>query len=161
MTSVVEHAKVGTDRASASRLPTNIAWLCGLFIAYLLLASAIAHLDNPYQFLTRIRGYRLMPQLGAEILAGSLPFLHITIALALIVGLFRITALGVASFLFLIYGIAQATTVVRGIEVSCGCFGASDEASLIGIRSVGLAAGACAICLVAMWLSRPRNRNSL
>src|SRR5690242_9041264 len=80
-----------------------IAWVIGLAVSYLLLLSAIAHLNNPYVFLASVYEYRLVPRIGTEVLAMLLPFLHITIALCLIAGHRPSTMFTAASALFATY----------------------------------------------------------
>jgi hypothetical protein len=134
------------------------SWLSGLVIAYLLLISAIAHIGNPYQFLAAIRSYQLsplVPELGMELAAIVLPFLHLALALCLITGHAQREALRISGLLFLFYAIIQTTAWARGLQVNCGCFGPSEE--LIGIKSIGLALGASLICLFGWWVSQPRS----
>ena len=66
------------------RIKATSAWIIGIFVAYLLLSSAIAHLKNPYRFLASIYEYRIFPRWCAEALAVILPFMHIAIAISLI-----------------------------------------------------------------------------
>jgi hypothetical protein len=134
-----------------------VVWLTGLLVAYLLLASSIAHLGNPYQFLAAIRAYQLiptLPQTGAELVAIFLPFLHVTLAICLIGRVAQRSAFAVGFLMFLVYTIAQSSVYARGIKVGCGCFGPSEE--LIGVKSIGLAAASCAVCLFGWWMSRDR-----
>jgi hypothetical protein len=128
-------------------------------VAYALLASAIAHLGNPYQFLAAIRAYQLIPQTGSELAAVFSPFLHVTLALCLISGYAQRPAFCIGFFLFLIYAVAQSTALARGLKVGCGCFGPSEE--LIGVRSIGLAIVLCLVCLLGCWVSRSECRKSI
>jgi hypothetical protein len=113
-----------------------------LAVSYLLLLSAIAHLNNPYVFLASIYEYRLVPRIGVEVLAMLLPFLHITIALCLIAGHRPSTMFTAASALFATYAGAQVIALLRGMEIDCGCFkgfsGAPAEHA-IGWQTIGLA----------------------
>lgn len=139
-----------------------VGWLIGLFVAYVLLASAIAHLGNPYQFLAAIRAYQLipvLPQAGAELGATLLPFLHVTLAVCLITRCAPRSAFCVGVFLFLFYAVAQTTALARGLKVGCGCFGPSED--LIGVRSIGLAIASSLACAFGYWALRSQCRTTL
>jgi len=133
---------------------STVRWAVGLLIAFLLLASAITHLGNPYQFLSSIYSYDLVPRLVAELLAATLPFLHIALAICLISGLAQRSVFGIGSLLFLLYTVVQTTTLFRGLEVDCGCF-TNSEVSPIDVKSIGLAA-VCALVSLIGWSSSAR-----
>ncbi len=88
-----------------------------------------------------------MPRIGAELLAGVLPFLHLAIAAQMIVSrspaVFRLGLL-----LFLIYAAAQATVLWRGLGVSCGCLGPYMGSRPVGASSLALALCGAGLCLL-------------
>ena len=59
-------------------------------------------------------------------MALVLPFLEILLGGYLIVGLFTRAAAWIAVLLFAAFDGAIASAVVRGMTVSCGCFGPND-----------------------------------
>lgn len=64
--------------------------------------------------------------------AGHAPALASAIAgfrLLPIVGLFTRIVAGIAAVQFVVYALAIASTVARGIPAYCGCFGPNDAAS--------------------------------
>ncbi|HEY4441440.1 MAG TPA: MauE/DoxX family redox-associated membrane protein [Candidatus Elarobacter sp.] len=77
-------------------------------------------------FAAQIAGFRIMPQPLIAPLAIALPYLEILVGAYLVLGLFtRITA-WVAFAMLATFDLAIASAVVRGLHVSCGCFGPSD-----------------------------------
>jgi hypothetical protein len=139
-------------------------WICGLIVAYLLLVSAIPHLNNPYHFLASIYEYRLVPRLGAEALAMFLPFLHILIAFCLITRFQIRTAFTTGLILFLSYITAQILALLHGEPIACGCFesfGANAKEHLVGTRSILLAAIAGLICLAALYSSSRHSKQAM
>jgi hypothetical protein len=128
----------------------------GLLVAYGLLASALAHLNNPYAFLASIYEYQLVPRWAAEILAATLPFLHIAIAFCLIGRYQQPKSFAVGGLLFTIYLCAQSTALIQGRDIGCGCFGFMsnrDEQELIGWKSTSIAGISAFACLVGWWTS--------
>jgi|SRR5579875_2072330 hypothetical protein len=117
-------------------------WVFALYVAYLLLSSALVHLGNPYQFLSAIYAYRLLTRWAAELVATLLPFVHIALALCLIIGVVERQAFYIAFFLFLLYGAVQMIALSRGLNIACGCFGPSEIPNPIGAKSLGLVSSA-------------------
>lgn len=77
-------------------------------------------------FAAQIAGFRLLPQPVIAPLALVLPYLEMLLGGYLIVGLFTRTSAWIAVALLGIFDAAIASAVVRGLTVSCGCFGPND-----------------------------------
>lgn len=86
-------------------------------------ASKVGHADV---FAAEIAGFRLLPAALIAPIAIALPFLEMLLGVYLILGLFTRTAAWIAVALFAVFDLAIASAVVRGMTVSCGCFGPSD-----------------------------------
>ena len=86
-------------------------------------ASKIGHAD---MFAAQIAGFRLLPQIVIAPLALALPFLELLLGGYLILGLYTRTAAWVAAVVLATFDAAIASAVVRGMSVSCGCFGPND-----------------------------------
>ena len=78
------------------------------------------------EFAAQIAGFRLLPQAVIIPLAMVLPYLEILLGGYLIVGLFTRVTAWLAVVLFALFDLAIASAVVRGMTVSCGCFGPND-----------------------------------
>lgn len=85
--------------------------------------SKVGHAD---MFAAQIAGFQLLPQIVIAPLALGLPFLELLLGGYLILGLFTRSAAWVASVLLFVFDAAIASAVVRGMSVSCGCFGPND-----------------------------------
>jgi uncharacterized membrane protein YphA (DoxX/SURF4 family) len=86
-------------------------------------ASKVGHADV---FAAEIAGFRLLPAAVIAPIAIALPFLEMLLGVYLILGLFTRTAAWIAVALFAVFDLAIASAVVRGMTISCGCFGPSD-----------------------------------
>jgi uncharacterized membrane protein YphA (DoxX/SURF4 family) len=86
-------------------------------------ASKVGHAD---MFAAQIAGFRILPQALIAPLALGLPFLEIMLGGYLILGLFTRASAWVAVGLLAAFDLAIASAVVRGMSVSCGCFGPND-----------------------------------
>jgi uncharacterized membrane protein YphA (DoxX/SURF4 family) len=135
-------------------------WALRLGIGGLFLYTGIIKLVDPTQFATEIHNYQLFPELAAAG-AASLPAIEIALGGAVLAGTrpwARAGALG-TFLLMAVFTVAVTTVVARGINISCGCFGAgSGPVTLLTIvRDLALLA-ACAIiyAMSAPPLPRPR-----
>ena len=86
-------------------------------------ATKVGHGDL---FAAQIAGFRILPQPVIAPLAIALPYLEMLVGAYLVLGLFtRITA-WIAVAMLATFDLAIASAVVRGLVVSCGCFGPND-----------------------------------
>jgi hypothetical protein len=106
-----------------------LAWwihrLIGLMLGFVLVRSALAHLANPYFFLSSVYDYQLAGLHVGEAVALFLPHLEIVVGVCLIIGVWRHASMSLAAAMFCLFLIVQATAWLRGLSISCGCFGAS------------------------------------
>jgi uncharacterized membrane protein YphA (DoxX/SURF4 family) len=86
-------------------------------------ASKLGHADL---FAAQIAGFRLLPEAPIRLMAVTLPLLEILVGGYLVVGLFTRYTAWVAVVMLAAFDLAIASAVVRGMTVSCGCFGPSD-----------------------------------
>ena len=104
---------------------TALAWILKVGLAALLLWAGWAKLGEPGVFLEEIANYQLWPEL-APYLASPLPGLEIVLGLALLLPPRTTLARAAALLTFgmmLVFTIAVTSVVLRGIDISCGCFG--------------------------------------
>jgi putative oxidoreductase len=92
--------------------------VAGIFVY----AGVIKALD-PVQFANDIDNYKLLPWSVSVALAFYLPWLEIFCGFALIVRLFYRGALSLLTLLILVFTLATIAAKVRGLDITCGCFG--------------------------------------
>jgi len=102
--------------------------LGGLFVY----AGAVKVLD-PLDFAQNIRNYQLVGQSLSFIAAIVLPWLEILAGLALILGVWTRGAALVVTGLLVFFIVLTAVTMVRGLDVDCGCFGSLSRKSGWGV----------------------------
>jgi putative oxidoreductase len=98
--------------------------LGGLFV-YAGLVKVLAPLD----FAQDIRNYRLVGQSLSFLVAIVLPWLEILAGAFLILGVWTRAAAFVLSALLALFIVLTLITMVRGLDVECGCFGAVSRKS--------------------------------
>jgi hypothetical protein len=101
-----------------------LSWVLRIALASLLIFAGVAKLADPTAFALEIVNYRLLSSL-APILAVTLPMIEIVLGLALVASprAWRRAAAAAVAALMVIFTVAVAQVVARGINVSCGCFG--------------------------------------
>lgn len=102
--------------------------LCLLFGAVFVYAGVLKA-ASPLTFLDDVRSFQLLPDPFAAWLALGLPWFEIFAGLAVASGFFRAGGLLGLNVLLLIFLAAILLSWARGLDLSCGCFGGSVEAS--------------------------------
>lgn len=131
---------------------TALFWLLRAGLGALMLVPGFLKILDPASFATEIHNYQLFPEL-APVLAAALPAVEITLGVALILGTrrwVRAGALGAAGLLA-VFTLAVASVVVRGINISCGCFGGGSGpiTAATVLRDVALLAASVALFALA------------
>ena len=120
--------------------------VAGIFIY----AGAIKALD-PVQFANDIDNYKILPWPISVALAFYLPWLEIFCGVTLIVRLLYRGALSILTALILVFTLATIAAKIRGLDITCGCFGhASQNWSFPAHLATNLA---ILTSLVVLWIS--------
>jgi len=126
-----------------------------LIVGLPLIVSGLIHLAGPYFFLEAVLQYQLVRGLPAQFVAMIVMVSSVVLGTA-IVFYSRLSpiSLGLSAVLFLSFVVAQVSAVARGLNIACGCFGATNHQ--IGWMSIGLSISLCIIASVMYWkLSKP------
>ncbi|OGD14305.1 MAG: hypothetical protein A2V76_10410 [Candidatus Aminicenantes bacterium RBG_16_63_14] len=102
--------------------------LGGLFVY----AGVVKALD-PLDFAQNIRNYDIVGQSLSFIAAVVLPWLEILAGLALAAGVWKRASALVISGLLVFFIVLTLVTIVRGLDVDCGCFGAFGREAGLGV----------------------------
>ena len=127
--------------------------LGGIFIY----AGVIKALD-PIRFASDIDNYKILPWTIGVRLAFYLPWLEILCGLALIARRLYLGGLSILTALTSIFIVATIAAKIRGLDITCGCFGhASKNWSFTGHLALDLAILAA---LLAIWTHEHTCRKS-
>jgi uncharacterized membrane protein YphA (DoxX/SURF4 family) len=115
----------GSDRASGTSrwIRLGLRWFLGAVFLY---ASWDKVLD-PGSFAGVVRNYQILPEPSVHLAALVLPWLELLVAICLIGGFWLPGALFWVNGLMLVFTLALALNMARGINVSCGCFSSQTE----------------------------------
>lgn len=121
--------------------------------------AAIPKLLDPAEFALAIQNYRAVPEEIVGHLAVLVPVFELVIALGLLVPPYQRGAALLATLMLLVFAAAMGQARWRGIDLSCGCFGAALEAKVSWLtvaRTAGL--GLLSALLLVAATERPRPR---
>jgi putative oxidoreductase len=124
---VSEMNKPSTLNTQLSTFP-QLAWRIVDFIigAVFIYAGAVKVLD-PVQFANDIDNYKVLPWTISVGLAFYLPWLEIFSGLALILRRFYLGGLSILTALVAVFLVATIAAKVRGLDITCGCFGHASQ----------------------------------
>ena len=106
----------------------RVAQVCTWLFGGVFIFAAVMKLRDPNLFLMDIRSFDLLPDPYAAWLALFLPWLELFCGLAVLVGPLRQGGLLLLNLSLLVFLAAIGIAWARGIDIKCGCFGASGAA---------------------------------
>src|SRR5205807_9403291 len=104
-----------------------IADLRHLRLGDLLIDLQSIRFADPAAFANDIDNYKILPWTIGVALAFYLPWLEIFCGIALIVRYFYRGALSILMALILVFTLATTAAKVRGLDITCGCFGHASQ----------------------------------
>jgi putative oxidoreductase len=113
----------GTDSGGFSRFWRLARLVSRLGLGALFVFAGAAKAYDPGELADEVQKYNLLPWIPAVLLALYLPWLEILAGLLLVLNKFERGALLVIGLLLLIFTVALASAMVRGLNIDCGCFG--------------------------------------
>jgi putative oxidoreductase len=156
-----EHSTLGVERSALD--VGRLLWrfldfvLAGIFIY----AGALKAID-PVQFASDIDNYKLLPWPISVAIAFYLPWLEIFCALGLMFRFFDRGALSILSASIVVFTLATIAAKVRGLDITCGCFGhASQHWSFPSHLATNLAILTGLLALLFKAMSRNRLQNAV
>ena len=102
-----------------------LALICRLALAIIFFYAGIEKIINPGDIAVAIYNYQLLPDFAINVSAIFFPWLEVLIAISLVVGIFKRGAALLSSLLFMTFASVFTINLMRGLDISCGCFGAS------------------------------------
>ena len=155
-------------RTSNVELPSNVGSLGVWRVLWRILDFAVAGIFiyagalkaiAPVQFASDIDNYKILPWPVSVALAFYLPWLEIFCALGLVFRFLYRGALSILSASIVVFTLATIAAKVRGLDITCGCFGhASQNWSFPSHLATNLAILAV---LLALFFAHVRKRGIL
>jgi len=119
-----QRKKMKLENLPGSSIPL-LALICRFALATIFFYAGIEKIINPGDFAVAIYNYQLLPDCAINLSAIFLPWLEVLIAVSLVAGIYTRGAALISALLFLTFATALTINLVRGLDISCGCFGAA------------------------------------
>jgi len=130
-------------------------WTLRLLLGGLLLFAGVSKMRDPAGFSQEIANYQFLPDL-APYLAVTLPAIEVLVGGALLFSPWRWRQAGAlsAALLLGVFLVAAGSAVARGLDITCGCFGAGNSpvSWWTVLRNLGLVLAA----VLLLRLDRPK-----
>ena len=97
--------------------------IVGLIVGGIFIYAGVIKVIDPVAFARDIDNYHMLPWALSVRLAFYLPWLEVFCGLAVVCGLFYRGGLLILNALISIFIVASVIAKVRGLDITCGCFG--------------------------------------
>jgi len=108
-----------------------------VFLGVLLVVVSADKIADPAAFAQSIQDYRIISGTATMVLATILPWLELLCGLALIAGVLVQASALLSGALLIVFTMAVISALVRGLDISCGCFTQDPAVSRIGWLKIG------------------------
>ena len=111
---------------------TILILLVRVFLGGLFIVASLDKIADPAAFAASILNYKIVGSTLAMVIATILPSLELLCGLSLILGLYLRTSALLITLMLIGFTILIISALLRGLDISCGCFTQDPNASKIG-----------------------------
>jgi uncharacterized membrane protein YphA (DoxX/SURF4 family) len=118
----------GATTSNIKHHTSHIVWrIVDFAVAAIFIYAGALKAFDPVQFASDIDNYKILPWPVSVALAFYLPWLEIFCALALVFRFFYRGGLSILTALIVVFTLATIAAKVRGLDITCGCFGHASQ----------------------------------
>jgi putative oxidoreductase len=100
-----------------------LSYLFRFILAAVFIYAGVQKVFSPADFSQAVQNYMILPAALTNIVAIFLPWLEIYCGIFLLAGIFLRASALLITVMNLIFIIALFSALIRGLDISCGCFG--------------------------------------
>ena len=115
---------------------SHLVLLTRVFLGLLFVVSSLEKIVDPASFAHSISNYKLLPPWLPMTAATILPWLELFCGFALLSGIFIRGSALLVSAMLIAFTLAVISGLLRGLDISCGCFTQDPAAGKIGWMKV-------------------------
>lgn len=131
-------------------LSTLLAWALGVLFIY----AGVEKIIDPKQFAQSIKYFQMVPLSLVNAMALILPWWEVAAGVAILTRSWRRVGTWLILLMLIVFTIAIAAAVSRGLNISCGCFGKGSGKA--GYSKLAENMGMIAATALVLWY-RPAN----
>jgi putative oxidoreductase len=128
-----------------------VAAVARLVVAGVFLYAGVLKVWDPQEFLMDVRSFQVLRDPWAAVVALGLPWLEIFCGVALLLGGWTRGACLVLGFLLVAFAVAFVQAWARGLDVTCGCFGKTENKTNFG-QSLAIDGGLLLLTGLVWWV---------
>ncbi|PJA96242.1 MAG: hypothetical protein CO129_07560 [Ignavibacteriales bacterium CG_4_9_14_3_um_filter_34_10] len=98
-----------------------------LILAIVFIVAGIEKISDQTIFATKISNYKVFPIWSINFIAISLPWIELINGVLLIYGIRKKEIAGIFGFLLFFFIVLIFISILRGLDIDCGCFGTIDS----------------------------------
>jgi uncharacterized membrane protein YphA (DoxX/SURF4 family) len=136
---------------------TTLILLARIFLGGLFVTAGLEKMTDVQAFANSILQYRVVGQLLATGTATILPSLELLCGLSLILGLYPRGSELLITAMLVGFTVLIVSALLRGLDISCGCFSQDPNVSKIGYQKI---AENCGLILLSVWLFLVRTQDT-
>ena len=122
-------------------------WIIGVMF----IVAGGVKIVEPAAFAENVYNYQAVPDAFVNPIAVFLPWLEVVIGVCMLVApRYRLASSWIAQLLLLFFTALIVVTVMRGIDISCGCFKVGPEAGKVGWTKVAQNVGWIVVSLISV-----------
>ncbi|HSR19002.1 MAG TPA: MauE/DoxX family redox-associated membrane protein [Ignavibacteriaceae bacterium] len=112
-----------------------LLFLARFLLGFIFIYAAVEKINDPGSFAVSINNYKLLPIFIINIISVILPWIELTAGMLLVIGISVRESSFITSIFLLIFIFAVSISLLRGLDINCGCFGTAGG-SKIGIQKI-------------------------
>lgn len=113
-----------------------LSFIIRIFLGITFVYASWDKILHPEAFAQAIANYRILPSFLVGIMAVAMPWIELFCGLFLILGLFVRSSALILSLMFVMFSIALSSTVIRGIDIDCGCFSVTKSEHAVNLNLI-------------------------
>jgi uncharacterized membrane protein YphA (DoxX/SURF4 family) len=110
--------------------------VCRIFLGFLFIYASLEKILQPEEFAKQVGYYKALPFGLENLLAIVLPWTELIVGICLLAGLFVDGAALLSIIMMLVFILAISQAMLRGIDITCGCFKVSADSEKLGLHTI-------------------------
>ena len=110
--------------------------ICRIFLGFLFIYASLEKILQPEEFAKQVGYYKALPFGLENLLAILLPWTELIVGICLLAGLLVDGAALLSIIMNLVFILAISQAMLRGIDITCGCFKVSADSEKLGLHTI-------------------------
>jgi putative oxidoreductase len=114
-----------------SRISHYASFAARIILGAIFIYAGFIKILDPSDFARAVSNYRILPDLLVNLFSLILPWIEVLAGLSLLLGIWVPGGSLIIGALLFVFTIALSMALMRGLDISCGCFSTSPDAQTI------------------------------